>query len=116
MDRTSILYGVVPLGALPLVYCGGSQAPAAPHTSSPPATDAPAREAPRRELIVPGEMYAVASRFGDLVFTAGHLGDARGDDFTEDVNFARRDRADACSIGSGARHAPAGEHLSLGLG
>jgi 2-iminobutanoate/2-iminopropanoate deaminase len=41
-----------------------------------------------RELISPAESLAGASRFGDLIFTAGYLGDAPGDAFADDVTFA----------------------------
>jgi 2-iminobutanoate/2-iminopropanoate deaminase len=41
-----------------------------------------------RELINPGDSLADASRYGDLVFTAGFLGDAAGNDFAADVEDA----------------------------
>lgn len=41
-----------------------------------------------RELIRPGPILAEAARYGDLVFTAGFLGDAPGDAFEADVSYA----------------------------
>jgi 2-iminobutanoate/2-iminopropanoate deaminase len=46
-------------------------------------------------------MYAGASRFGDLVFTAGFLGDASGDDFAADVTDSL-DQLEAALEASGA--------------
>jgi 2-iminobutanoate/2-iminopropanoate deaminase len=60
MRRGLIRWGVTPLSALLLVSCGGGS----------PATPIPTAA---RELVNPGELYADASRYGDLVFTAGHL-------------------------------------------
>jgi len=79
---------VLPL-ALFLVSCAtGSQPTATP-------------SGPDRELINPGDMFADASRFGDLVFTAGFLGDAPGDDFEADVEDALS-RLEAALEASGA--------------
>src|SRR5215210_8586958 len=58
---------VIPLAALLFVSCGGGAT------------------TPRRELINPDVNYAAASRFGDLVFTAGHLPDAPGASFKAQV-------------------------------
>jgi 2-iminobutanoate/2-iminopropanoate deaminase len=67
---------VLPVAALLLVSCAtGSQSTATP-------------TAHVRELINPGDSLAEASRFGDLVFTAGFLGDAPGNDFGADVEDA----------------------------
>jgi 2-iminobutanoate/2-iminopropanoate deaminase len=65
--------------------------------SQPTATSS----APVRELIHPGDSLAGASRYGDLVFTAGFLGDAPGDDFEADVNDAL-DRLEEALKASGA--------------
>jgi enamine deaminase RidA (YjgF/YER057c/UK114 family) len=70
------LVAVLPVAALLLVSCATGSQPSATPT------------APVRELINPGDNLADASRFGDLVFTAGFLGDAPGDDFTADVEDA----------------------------
>lgn len=62
---------MIPLVALLLVSCGGGS-----QTST-------------RELINPGDSLAAASRFGDLVFTAGHLpenGAQTGAGFPAQVN------------------------------
>jgi 2-iminobutanoate/2-iminopropanoate deaminase len=91
MRHTSALRLVagLPLAALVLVSCAtGSQPTAVP-------------TAPVRELINPGDSLAEASRFGDLVFTAGFLGDASGDDFTADVDDALN-RLEAALGASGA--------------
>lgn len=76
--------------ALLLVSCAnGSQSSTSTTTlqsSTPIATSTTSSpDAPVRELINPGDMLADASRYGDLVFTAGFLGDAPGDDFAADV-------------------------------
>jgi 2-iminobutanoate/2-iminopropanoate deaminase len=52
-------------------------------------------------LINPNDMLADASRYGDLVFTAGFLGDAPGDDFAADVENSL-DSLDAALEASGA--------------
>jgi 2-iminobutanoate/2-iminopropanoate deaminase len=67
---------VLPMAALLLVSCA----------TGPQSTATPTAQV--RELINPGESLAEASRFGDLVFTAGFLGDAPGDDFGADVDDA----------------------------
>ena len=58
----TVLLGVMAAG------CGtqGDTPSPSPSSSNPAAA---------RELILPDEMYAAASRFGNLVFTAGHLPD-----------------------------------------
>lgn len=77
------------LAALLLGSCSTSSQPTATLT------------APVRELINPGDILADASRFGDLVFTAGFLGDAPGDDFAADVEYAL-DSLEAALEASGA--------------
>jgi 2-iminobutanoate/2-iminopropanoate deaminase len=80
---------VLSVAALLLVSCAtGSQPSATP-------------SAPVRELINPGDNLADASRFGDLVFTAGFLGDAPGADFNADVEDALN-RLEAALNASGA--------------
>lgn len=81
-------YAEIPLAALLLISCAAG--------SQPTATTAAARE-----LINPGDSLAEASRFGDLVFTAGFLGDAPGDDFGADVEDALN-RLEAALAASGA--------------
>lgn len=56
---------------------------------------------PSRELINPDVNYAAASRFGDLVFTAGHLPDAPGASFKGQVEDVL-DRLEATLKASGA--------------
>lgn len=56
---------------------GGSPAPS-PFSSAPAA----------RELVDEGSMYAGASRYGDLVFTAGHLPSSSVADIDEQVKSA----------------------------
>ena len=60
--RMGIVSGIV--AAVMLVGCGTQSGAASGPLSSAPAA---------RELFVEGSMYAGASRYGDLVFTAGHL-------------------------------------------
>jgi 2-iminobutanoate/2-iminopropanoate deaminase len=81
------------LAALVVASC----ATGSPSGATPGAT----LTAPGRELIRPGDMLAEASRFGDLVFTAGFLGDAPGDDFEADVEDALN-RLEAALEASGA--------------
>lgn len=76
-------YGAAALTALVLVACGAQA-----QSSAPPPSSLALAEVAARELIHPGMALAGASRFGDLVFTAGHLGDAPGDTFADDVTFA----------------------------
>lgn len=64
MGRTPIRVSLLSLAAPLLLSCSGSQ----PAASSPPS----------RELINPDPFYAAASRFGDLVWTAGHIADGPG--------------------------------------
>ena len=70
--RALIRSAVFPFAALLLVSCGGSSETTAPTAST-------------RELINPDVNYAAASRFENLVFTAGHLPDVRGASFEEQV-------------------------------
>ena len=83
------LVGVLLVAALLLVSCATGSQPTATPT------------APVRELVNPGDILADASRFGDLVFTAGFLGDAPGDDFAADVEYSL-DRLEAALEASGA--------------
>ena len=80
---------VLSVAALLLVSCA---------TGSPPSASPTARV---RELINPGDSLADAARYGDLVFTAGFLGDAPGDDFAADVEDALN-RLEAALHASGA--------------
>ena len=59
--------------------------PVQPSVAASAAAD---EEANERTLVDPNEILAGASRYGDLVFTAGFLGLAPGDDFEADVNDA----------------------------
>ena len=71
------------VAALLLVSCAtGSQSTTSVPTTVQSTTSSTALV---RELINPGDILADASRYGDLVFTAGFLGDAPGDDFAADV-------------------------------
>ncbi len=54
-----------------------------------------------RELVDPTDILAGAARYGDLVFTAGFLGLADGEDFDADVNDAL-DQLEAALGRSGA--------------
>jgi enamine deaminase RidA (YjgF/YER057c/UK114 family) len=71
-----------------------------PTGAQPAATPTPGAA---RELIKPpwDPNYVAASRFGDLVFTAGHLGLADGTDFKADVEDAL-DRVEQTLEASGA--------------
>ena len=55
----------------------------------------------KRELVDPTDILAGAARYGDLVFTAGFLGLADGEDFDADVNDAL-DQLEAALARSGA--------------
>lgn len=82
-------YAEIPPAALLLISCtAGSQPTATPTVAA-------------RELINSGDSLAEASRYGDLVFTAGFLGDAPGDDFEADVNDSLN-RLEAALEASGA--------------
>jgi 2-iminobutanoate/2-iminopropanoate deaminase len=61
MGRTLLRGSQAALAGLLLVSCAAGSQPS------------PTANASARELIKPGDSYAAASRFGDLVFTAGHL-------------------------------------------
>jgi 2-iminobutanoate/2-iminopropanoate deaminase len=80
---------VISVADLLLVSCATGSQPTATPT------------APVRELIRQADGYVTASRFGDLVFTAGFLGDSPGDDFEADVEDAL-DRVEAALEASGA--------------
>jgi 2-iminobutanoate/2-iminopropanoate deaminase len=65
--RRMVEIGVAVAGLAGLVACGGSQAASQAAGSAPASAEA-------RELIDPQPgLYAMASRFGNLVWTAGHL-------------------------------------------
>jgi 2-iminobutanoate/2-iminopropanoate deaminase len=73
----------------------------APAGSAAPDVGAAAPSGEARTLIDPNDILSEAARFGDLVFTAGFLGLAEGDDFDADVNDAL-DQLEATLSKSGA--------------
>lgn len=87
---------VVALSMVSMLLAGCAGASSTPSVV-PTSSGVPAQ----RELIDPGELYAGAAKYGDLVFTAGFLGLADGDDFISDVNDAL-DQLEAALERSGA--------------
>jgi 2-iminobutanoate/2-iminopropanoate deaminase len=85
-----------PVGPLPEE---GDPEPAG--SAAPDASVSPSASTAVRNLIDPDDILAGAARFGDLVFTAGFLGLAAGDDFDADVNDAL-DQLEATLDRSGA--------------
>ena len=84
-----------PVGPLP------DEAAAAAASVAPDAAVQPSASTAVRDLIDPNDILAGAARYGDLVFTAGFLGLAEGDDFDADVNDAL-DQLEATLNRSGA--------------
>ena len=80
MNPGSIRYGAIAVAPLLLAACATDSNATPPGT--PPAT------APVRELINPGDILSDASRFGDLIFTAGHLPDDETAAIDEQVESA----------------------------
>ena len=70
-------------------------------SAAPDASVSPSASTAMRDLIDPDDILAGAARYGDLVFTAGFLGLAEGDDFDADVNDAL-DQLEATLSKSGA--------------
>jgi 2-iminobutanoate/2-iminopropanoate deaminase len=89
----------VSIAAVLAVGCTG----ASPEPTAPTASGAadPSTGTATRELIDPNDVLAGATRYGDLVFTAGFLGLADGDDFDADVKDAL-DQLEATLNKSGA--------------
>ncbi len=85
-----------PVGPLPEE---GDPEPAG--SAAPDASVSPSASTAMRDLIDPDDILAGAARYGDLVFTAGFLGLAEGDDFDADVNDAL-DQLEATLSKSGA--------------
>lgn len=91
MSRSRAIGMAVIAVALVLAGCSRNESDAGgASTSAPPssATPNPAAATATRELVDPDDILAGAARYGDLVFTAGFLGLADGEDFDADVNDA----------------------------
>lgn len=104
MSRNRGIEVVVIAAAIVLAGCSGgdsdagdasSPAPPSSTTANPTATPA------TRELVDPNDSLSGAATYGDLVFTAGFLGDAAGDDFDDDV-YDALDQLEAALGKSGA--------------
>jgi 2-iminobutanoate/2-iminopropanoate deaminase len=96
MQRTRLAGAVAGLSVVSVLAAGCAGA-----SPMPSVAPSPIAEPVQRELVDPNDILAGAARYGDLVFTAGFLGDAAGDDFDADVNNAL-DQLEATLAKSGA--------------
>jgi 2-iminobutanoate/2-iminopropanoate deaminase len=96
MQRTRLAGTVAGLTVASMLAAG-----CAGPSPTPSVGPSPAAQPVLRELVDPNDILAGAARYGDLVFTAGFLGDAAGDDFDADVNNAL-DQLEAALGKSGA--------------
>ncbi len=96
MNRIRLAGTVAGLSVAAMLVAGCAGASPTPSVAA-----TPTMAAVDRKLIDPDDILAGAARYGDLVFTAGFLGLADGDDFDADVNDAL-DRLEATLGRSGA--------------